>query len=384
MPFTKYFIMPKKPNEILFLNLYAFSLTGGVEKVSRKFIYALGKLFPDSTWSSYSMYDDHKDTDNRYIAPEKYRTFKGAKFAFVIASFLKGLRSRTIILSHLNLLPVARLITAVKPRQKVVMFAHGIEVWDELPAWKTKFLRKKVQIWAVSNFTREKMIMQHHIAPQQIMVLNNCLSPFLKLPQNFEKPAYLLDKYEINSQVPVIFTLNRLSASEKYKGYDRVITALGKLKQQQHQAFTYILAGKADETERIRLTKLIEANNLVNEVKMIGYLSEEELTPHFLLSDLFIMPSKGEGFGIVFIEAAAHGCKVIGGNLDGSTDALLNGKLGQLINPSEEAEILTAIQKALANKNHQPKTQQQTTVQHFGFNSYLSKVKELLNNPLTN
>lgn len=375
--------MPKKRNEILFLNLYAFSLTGGVEKVSRKFIYAIGQLLGHQAWVSYSMHDEKKDTDIKYISPDLYQTFGGAKLSFVTASFLKGLKSNIIVLSHINLLPVAKLITFFKPKQKVVMFAHGIEVWDTLPKWKTKFLKDKVQVWAVSNYTRDQMITKHQISSQQIKVLNNCLSPFLQLPDHFEKPKYLLDKYQISQTVPVIFTLNRLSASEKYKGYDKVIMALGKLKQQ-NQNFTYLLAGKADDTEHTRLTKLIEENNLINEVKMIGYLSEEELTPHFLLSDLFIMPSKGEGFGIVFIEAAAHGCKIIGGNIDGSTDALLNGQLGQLINPNEETEILQAIQNALADKEHQPHQQQQTTIGHFGFDCYLKKVKELLNYSIVN
>ncbi len=329
------------------------------------------------------MHDVAKDTDTRYISPDQYRTFGGAKLAFVISSFLKGIKSNIVMLSHINLLPVAKLITFFKPKQRIVMFAHGIEVWDPLPKWKTKFLQERVQVWAVSNYTRDKMITQHQISPQQIKVLNNCLSPFLQLPTHFEKPKELLEKYQIGKNVPVIFTLNRLSASEKYKGYDKVIMALGKLKQQ-NQNFTYLLAGKADEAEHARLTKLIEDNNLVNEVKLIGYLSEEELTPHFLLSDLFIMPSKGEGFGIVFIEAAAHGCKIIGGNIDGSTDALLNGQLGQLVNPNEEAEILQAIQNTLANKEHQPHQQQQITVEHFGFDSYLKKVKELLNHSVVN
>lgn len=374
--------MQKKRNEILFLNLYAFSLTGGVEKVSRKFIYAIGQLLGTQHWMSYSMHDEKKNTDISYIAPNRYKTFGGAKLSFVASSFLKGLKSNVLVLSHINLLPVAKLIKLFKPKQRIIMFAHGIEVWDALPKWKTKFLQDKVQIWAVSNYTRDKMIAQHQISPQQIKVLNNSLSPFIQLPHHFEKPQHLLEKYQIGD-VPVIFTLNRLSASEKYKGYDKVITALGKLKQQ-NQAFIYLLAGKADDAEHIRLTKLIEDNNLVNEVKLIGYLSEEELTPHFLLSDLFIMPSKGEGFGIVFIEAAAHGCKVIGGNIDGSADALLNGKLGQLINPNEETEILQAIQNALADKAHQPHQQQQMTIEHFGFDSYLKKVKQLLNHPVVN
>ncbi len=340
-------------------------------------MYALSQLFNNQTWLSYSMYDKAADTDTRFVNQKHYITFAGAKIKFAITSFFKGLQSDILVLSHINLLPIAKLISLVKPQQKIILFAHGIEVWGKLSGWKTKFLQEKVQTWAVSSYTRNQMILQHQIAPQQIHVLNNCLSPFLELPTIFEKPQQLIEKYQLNKNTPILFTLNRLSASEKYKGYDTVISALGKLKKA-NQHFTYLLAGKADEAEKQRLTQLIIENNLIEEVKLIGYLAEEELSTHFLLSDVFIMPSRGEGFGIVFIEAAAHGCQIIGGNIDGSTDALLNGELGQLVNPNSEEEIIKAIQKSLNNLAHEPKVQQEKTLQHFGFAGYVEKVGELI------
>ena len=342
-------------------------------------MYALGQLFKDQTWFSYSMHDHANDTDERFIAKHRYKAFAGAKMSFVWTSFFKGIKSDILVLSHLNLLPIAWLIALFKPKQRIILFAHGIEVWGQLAALKTKFLQEKVEIWAVSSYTRNQMIMQHQIAPQQIQVLNNCLSPFLTLPQLFEKPQSLIKKYNLTANTPILFTLNRLSASEKYKGYDTVISALGKLKKA-GQAFTYLLAGKADEIEKQRIEQLIMANDLAEEVKLIGYLPEEELINHFLLSDVFIMPSKGEGFGIVFIEAAACGCQVIGGNTDGSTDALLNGELGQLVNPNSEEEIIKAIQKALNNPTHNPKAQQEKTIAHFGFEQYMEKIKLLMVN----
>lgn len=343
-------------------------------------MHALGKLFAGQNWSSYSMHDRTADVDSKFVSLKNYKAFNSGKISFVLDSFFKGLKSDVLILSHINLLSVAKLISLVKPKQKIILFAHGIEVWDKLSNWKTKFLQQKVQIWAVSNYTKHKMLAQHQIATDRIQVLNNCLSPFLKLTATFDKPKNLLEKYQITENTPVLFTLNRLSASEKYKGYDTVIIALSKLKQT-NQAFTYLLAGKADVEEQCRIEQLIEANGLNANVKLIGYLPEEELAAHFLLADVFIMPSKGEGFGIVFIEAAVYGCQVIGGNVDGSTDALLNGELGQLVNPDSEAEIIEAIQKAIHNENHQPKIQQELTLQHFGFEQYLKKVNCLIGDP---
>ena len=53
--------------------------------------------------------------------------------------------------------------------------------------------------------------------------------------------------------------------------------------------------------------------------------SDEELVDHYNLSNVFLMPSYGEGFGIVFLEALSCGIPVIAGNTDGSKDALMNG-----------------------------------------------------------
>lgn len=371
--------MPSKHNDIFFLNLYAFSLTGGVEKVCRNFIYALYTLFGKNRWASYSMYDSPQSFDPKYAPITNYKAFKGNKIWFILSSVYKGISSKIIILSHINLLLVAKLISIFKPRHRFILFAHGIEVWDKLPTWKGNFIRNKVEVWAVSNYTKQKMMTEHGLSPQQIQVLNNSLSPFLVLTNSFEKPHHLIERYQLDIEKPILYTLNRLSSSEKYKGYDTVIGALAKLKKQNIK-FTYLLAGKADDKEKARIEGLIKAHNLSDCVKLIGYLPEEELTPHFLLSDIFIMPSKGEGFGLVFIEAAAHGCQVIGGNLDGSTDALLNGKLGQMMDPNSEAEIINAIQNVLAaNHPHQPQMQQKLTVEHFGFEQYAKKVAELLN-----
>ena len=75
----------------------------------------------------------------------------------------------------------------------------------------------------------------------------------------------------------------------------------------------------------------------------------EELPDYFRLADVFVMPSTGEGFGIVFLEAMATGVRVIAGNQDGSRDALCDGALGTLVDPENCEELASAIQAALDN-----------------------------------
>jgi glycosyltransferase involved in cell wall biosynthesis len=369
--------MKNSQSSVLFLNLYAFSLTGGIEKVCVNFIRVLNQLFDKEKWCSLSLYDDIKDVNSHPLSSKNVQAFKGNKFVFFIKSLLLSLQKNTIILSHINLLVIAKISSFIRPRNRFILVAHGIEVWNDLPKWKLDFIKEKVEIWAVSSFTKKTLMQKHQIPAHYIKVLNNSLESNFEIPTTLPKPAGIAKYHHLDTKKPILFTLTRMSSTEKYKGYDNVIKALGKLKKE-HKTLQYLLAGKADELERKRIDELIAANDLTNEVRVVGYLPETQLRDYYLTSDAFIMPSKGEGFGIVFIEAAAHGCQVIAGNKDGSTDALLNGKLGQLVDPDNVDAIAAAIEQAINNKNHDPQRQQQLTVEHFGFETYKNKVAQLL------
>jgi glycosyltransferase involved in cell wall biosynthesis len=79
------------------------------------------------------------------------------------------------------------------------------------------------------------------------------------------------------------------------------------------------------------------------------------------------MPSSGEGFGIVLLEAAASGIPVIGSKADGSREALLNGRMGRLVNPKEKSEITEAISEVLNNNapRRRPEGTETFGVDHF-------------------
>ena len=113
----------------------------------------------------------------------------------------------------------------------------------------------------------------------------------------------------------------------------------------------YIIAGKYDDEEKLRLEKMINDLGLINVVQLTGFLKEDEICDHYQLGDIFVMPSQGEGFGIVFIEAAVCGSKIIAGNKDGSVDALRNGDLGLLVDPISTKEISNAVLKLHSEKS---------------------------------
>jgi len=115
-------------------------------------------------------------------------------------------------------------------------------------------------------------------------------------------------------------------------------------------------------------------------VILTGFIEEIELADYFLLADLFVLPSKKEGFGIVFIEALACGLPVICGNVDGSTDAIRDGELGKAINPDDLADLEQALSDYLSTplSNSQREELQKQCLSHFNDADYIKRLEKLI------
>src|SRR5262249_21280447 len=84
-----------------------------------------------------------------------------------------------------------------------------------------------------------------------------------------------------------------------------------------------------------------------DKVRFAGPVGDEELPDYYRLADVLVMPSTGEGFGIVFLEAMACAIAVIGGNQDGSIDPLSDGAVGSAIDPEDSEQLVSTISAAL-------------------------------------
>ncbi|MDB5200776.1 MAG: glycosyltransferase family 4 protein [Ferruginibacter sp.] len=362
---------------VLFLTLKIFSATGGIEKVCR----IAGKAMYENCTrlqkriGIMSMHDRQEDAfDNPYFPSEIFSGLAARKARFVLQAVRQGRQSKLVILSHINLLVAGWLIKKISPCTRVVLLAHGIEVWGPLNRRQKMMLRCCDEIVSVSAFTSNKIIAQQILPANKCRVLNNCLDPFLPLRKNVSVPQELYKKYSLEKGDQVLFTLSRLSATERYKGYDRVIDALVQIGRPN---IKYLLAGSYDTVEKKYLDEKIAANGLQQQVILAGFVPDEQLAAHFLLGDAYVMPSSKEGFGIVFIEAMYYGLPVVAGNADGSVDALRNGELGLLVDPENVSEIRIAIQTLLEHpKLYVPETEK--LMAHFSYDSYKIKLNELL------
>lgn len=363
------------------LTLESFSAMGGIQKMSRTMAYTLKQITDKRHWhfNTLSCYDHDKHLDNLYLPAYQFKGYNQKRTSFALKATLSGLRSDVVILSHINLAPIGWLIKLLKPKCEVWLVVHGIEVWRPLKTFQQKLLNRCDKIICVSNFTRNKIISLHQANPNKCIVLNNTLDPSLKLPVNFKKPDYLMDRYQLSGEHQVIFTLTRLASSEQYKGYEQVIQTVARLKDQ-FPGIRYILSGKYDQREGARIKALIEKHEVEAQVMLTGFIKETELEDHFLLADVFVLPSKKEGFGIVFIEALACGLPVICGNEDGSLDAIHNGELGKAINTDNIEELEQAIQEHLQKPltPERRKELQSKCLEYFDLPVYAKKLEKLL------
>lgn len=371
-----------KKMKVLFINLAAFSLTGGIEKFNKCFLKALWDLYQqdDLDVASFSLYD--QQTDANYFPQELYKGFNRSKISFVIRSVRQSRDFDVIVLGHINLAIIGLFISFLYPKKKIILIAHGIEVWKPLRGIQKSLLHKVDKIFAVSNFTKDKLCRIQNIRGNKIIIFPNTIDPFFEVPPDFNAPLYLKTRYGITEDDFVLYTLTRLSGVEQYKGYDIVIKCLPSLKEKIPN-IRYILAGKYDKEEKLRVEKLVNELGLADVVHLSGFLRDEEICDHYQLGDIFIMPSHGEGFGIVYIEAAVCGARIIAGNKDGSVDALKNGELGMLVDPNSNQEISEAVFKSYAERSEwnyaDKKGLQNKTLNYFGFNVFKNHLqKELL------
>jgi len=284
-----------------------------------------------------------------------------------------------VITTHLNFTVAAYYL---KKLTKIPYWAiaHGIEAWDIKNPYLKTALHDADLILAVSNFTRDRLLKEQSLDPEKVVVLPNTFdsSRFQIAP----KSSKLLEKYGLTPEQPVILTVARLAEVERYKGYDQILLALPFIRQAIPNIH-YIIVGKGGDCDRIE--NLIQQLNLQDCVTLAGFIPDQELCDYYNLCDVFAMPSKREGFGIVYLEALACGKPTLGGNQDGAVDALCGGELGALVNPDDIDEIAQTLIQILEGTYpnqlmYNPEALRQKVIDTYGFDRFKLTLGELFEN----
>jgi glycosyltransferase involved in cell wall biosynthesis len=254
-------------------------------------------------------------------------------------------RPDLVICGHLHLLPFAWLV-ARRVGAPLAMVIHGIEAWQPSPHSIANRLARSVDhLLAVSRYSADRFATWSRFPSDRAFLLPNsvALDRFVPGPPD----PTLVRRYGLQGK-RVLMTVGRLASEERYKGFDEVIEVMPELLRR-YTDLVYLIVGEG--ADRARLERKVDAAKLASNVIFAGRIPEDEKVQHYNLSDCYVMPSSGEGFGIVLIEAAGCGVPIIGSAVDGSREALLNGQLGRLVVPSSREELLSAVCETLDSPN---------------------------------
>jgi phosphatidyl-myo-inositol dimannoside synthase len=320
-------------------------------------------------------------------SPELHRmTLGGREFVYTGSDRAKGRftvtamraarrKARLVLAAHPNLGPVVQAMRVVAPRLKSIICTHGIEVWEPLPALRRRALRHADLVLAPSRDTADHVAAQQQVARERIRVLHWALDP------QFEALLAAGSQTAPPANFPagrVILTVGRWLATERYKGMDTLITALPRLLTRWPE-LQLALVGEGDD--RGWLEELSEKNGVLRHVHFLSGLSYAELAACYGACEIFALPSRGEGFGLVYLEAMARGKPVVGGAHGGASEIIEDGVTGYLVPHGDPIQLATSIEALLADPAHAREMGargRQRAERDFRFNAFAKSFKKIL------
>jgi glycosyltransferase involved in cell wall biosynthesis len=337
-----------------------------------------GILGPDRV-TVLSKLDDPKALRERFGGKVKtYATgnipavLRTPAFALLLlaVAFLEG--PDLILSTHANFSPVATWLQKWRCIPAAVS-AHGVEVWDLPPGRIREALRQVRKILPVSDYTKNRLKDELHLADDRFQVIPDTFDPVRFSPG--PAPAGLRERYRLRPADKVLLCVSRLVVSEQYKGYRQILEVLPSLARKV-PGLKFLLVGRGND--RPNVERQIDRLGLADRVILAGFVPSQELADHYRMADAFAMPSKREGFGIVYLEAMGCGKRCLGGNKDAAVDALRHGELGILVDPDNPAELEQGLERLLTDTPPDSRKLHAAADRYFGRAAFRTKVKQLL------
>lgn len=249
-------------------------------------------------------------------------------------------RPTLLVSGHVSLGPLAYLLSRLTGVPYVTI-AYGLEAWGNLFPQDEWCLARSKAIFSISHWTKRVLVQRGYLEKNVHVV-----QPML--PRGFEKLPAPRERERPAGKPLTLLTVSRLDAGERYKGQDHVLEALRRIRASEPGLeLRYVIQG--DGSDRARLEGLVREWELDDIVEFRPKVAErKEFENVYREADVFVMPSRygrwegrwrGEGFGIVYLEAAAFGVPSVAYDCGGATDVIRQGENGVLVPPDDIGEL---------------------------------------------
>lgn len=211
---------------------------------------------------------------------------------------------------------------------------------------KYNFLKKRSRkIIAISESVRQELISFVGCSPGKIDVIHNGVNL-----EKFKRTSIVRDEVRKrlgarDDEVLILFVANEF----RRKGLDYLIRALASMNRR-GIPFKFVVAGESSDHSMTGddCLKIVQARGLGEKVTFLGRVSDVER--YFAASDVFILPTQYEPFGLVITEAMAAGLPVVVSKLAGAAELIVDGVNGVLLDdPFNETEIMRKVSDLLLN-----------------------------------
>jgi len=337
---------------IVFVMTGACGATGGVAAVNVQVLRALSRLAGASRidLSVLSFTERVSDRPPFLPASVEYHAFAGRKGAMAKATLGYALRRPVFFFDYLRLaLPVLPLVALGWGR--AIVFAHGQEYWKDIRWTDRLTLRSASLVVANSHFTLRKM----RNAVGEMRAVACPLGLPEQLPLNDELSSGPQGPLELRAcdgrdrllGERVLLLVGRVESRERGKGHEEMLAVLPELLSR-FPDVQLVFAGPGDD--RSRLTRVADRLRVSHAVFMPGYMEPQMLAALYRRCYAFTMPSRQEGFGLVYLEAMNFAKPCLGCWDDGAEDVIVHGQTGHLVrDPKDRTEVAAALSDLLAD-----------------------------------
>jgi phosphatidylinositol alpha-1,6-mannosyltransferase len=270
-------------------------------------------------------------------------------------------------------------------RRPYWILAHGVEAWTLLPYAKRAAFRQADGVIVSNTLNQELVMSRHGIDSERISSLPCTVDETLLgvEPSRNDLQSYLPDGRR------VLLTVGRMEASEGYKGHDVVLRAMPSVLAAIPD-LTYVIVGEGDD--RPRLEGLARDLGVAAHILFTGEVSDSKLAMLYRRCEVFALPTrtvidehhpKGEGFGIVFLEAMAFGKPVVGPNYGAPAELIRHGETGLLVDPEDAKAVSAALVNLFTNSEiarEMGSAGSRWVQTHYSYGSFLSRLHSILQN----
>jgi phosphatidylinositol alpha-1,6-mannosyltransferase len=326
---------------ILFITNEVFLRQGGMERFNRHMCMALQRYTESRQLSLAILSKNDHTADERYVSNSKSTNFigcQGSKAKFIYQYFKAITAQSNVKLCIFGIINHLPLVSMLPRRIKKVAIIHGFEAWEKFTPIKRNFLSHIDEYWSVSDYTKKEFIRLNEIAGSKVKLLSDALDYywFEDNDQNYRDDKYIL-------------CVARLDAEHgHYKGVDDLIRSYSRVSRK-YPEYKLVIAGNGSDADRLQ--QMAASEGVLEKVKFLNSIRDEELKRIYNECTIFALPSKKEGFGLVFLEAMAARKPVIGGKHGGTPEVIEDGKTGLLVTHGREEELTSALELLLSDRD---------------------------------